>query len=266
MASAFAAGCAFEAEGDGGTGELIAKVESAINIDNALVPNALVPNALVPNALVPNALVPNALVPNALPASTLTALRDTGEAGEVSRLFMRYVVSCAFDSTQSFTINYPDAETGPESVTFTGALGLATQWEKGGLSLSERRWVSACIAARTNYYGIPVMISLRGNHPSLTADLNERESYGMQEGAFWGDLFADTPFVQACYVPETVEYARTKLRECAAGHVDGSSTTACGMLERVGPCSEPLCTATSDRLDGFIACDGISEVISSFLN
>jgi hypothetical protein len=110
------------------------------------------------------------------------------------------------------------------------------------------------------------VISLRGGHTSLGADPSERSSYNKQEGAFWGDLFSETPFVRSCYVPETVEYARTKLRECAAGHLDGTATSTCGMLQRVGPCTAPLCATATDGSDGFTQCDGISEVIASFLN
>src|SRR5689334_22042935 len=77
------------AEHDGRSGiddaERTGESRSAVLDQNALTPNALTPNALTPNALTPNALTPNALTPDTLEQSALDAIRDPGEAGDLSR-------------------------------------------------------------------------------------------------------------------------------------------------------------------------------------
>jgi hypothetical protein len=211
----------------------------ALESANALVPNALVPNALVPNALVPNALVPNALVPNALSPSALASLQDPGAAGEMSRAFLRYAVGCAFRPDQSLEFAWTDADGVEHEEEFVGALGLAPYWQSSALKEAGQRWVSACMAARTNWYGVPVMISTRARAPSLAEpSAEELAAYPNEEGAFWGNLFASTPKLYACHASANVAYARSLQRDCAAGHVDGQNVVECGIIEIVGSCED----------------------------
>ena len=44
------------------------------------------------------------------------------------------------------------------------SIALAREWgvDQGSCSESCQRWISACLLARTNYWGRPVSISLRG--------------------------------------------------------------------------------------------------------
>ncbi|UQA56234.1 hypothetical protein [Polyangium aurulentum] len=206
---------------------------------NALVPNALVPNALVPNALVPNALVPNALVPNALAPNALASIKDPGAAGEMSRAFLRYAVGCAFRPDQSLAFAWTDADGVEHEEEFVGALGLAPQWQTAALDEAGQRWVSACLAARTNWYGVPVTLSTRARAASLVAPTaQELASYPIEEGAFWGNLFAPTPKLYACHAAANVSHARSLQRDCAAGHVDGQNVVECGIIEIVGTCED----------------------------
>src|SRR5262245_21565137 len=94
-------GCTFETEE--WTEEDIGEAEEAVTLENAMWPNALSPNALSPNALSPNALSPNALSPNALAPSALSGLQDAGQGGLYSRMLLKYIVSCALTSAQSFS-------------------------------------------------------------------------------------------------------------------------------------------------------------------
>ena len=204
-------------------------------------------NALVPNALVPNALVPNALVPNALAANALASLQDPGVAGETSRAFLRYAVGCAFRPDQSLAFAWTDADGVEHDEEFVGALGLAPQWQSGALDEAGQRWVSACLAARTNWYGVPVTLSTRARAASLAAPTaQEIATYPNEEGAFWGNLFAPTPKLYACHAAANVSYARSLQRDCAAGHVDGQDVVECGIIEIVGTCEDscdPLTTS-----------------------
>ncbi len=225
-----------EADGD----EDIGVAHGALVSDNALVPNALVPNALVPNALVPNALVPNALVPNALSPDALAAIKLDSTAGVLSRQFVRYAVSCAFDSTQVFSFSWTDSTGVVHDEQYEGDLGIAPGWATGPLTDETRqRLVSGCLAARVNWYGVSVYISVRSvENPLRTyASSPEVATYPNVEGAFWGNLFVQAPYLNACYEEDTVAVSRAAQRDCAVGHVDGGSVVPCGMIALTGPCS-----------------------------
>jgi len=222
----------------------IAEVEVAIIEQNAIIPNAIIPNAIIPNAIIPNAIIPNALTAAAFDPASSAAIQDPGDAGELSRTFVRYAVSCAFDSTQSFSFSWTDLLGVVHGETYVGEVGLAPEWATGPLDASGQRWVSACLAARTNFYGITVTISMRGSHSAIKqSGILEKVTYPVQEGAFWGNLFAPTPWVHACEVTSNADHARLLLRDCAVGHVGASGIEGCGMIDRRGACSvlcEPL--------------------------
>src|SRR4029079_457496 len=66
-----------------------------------------------------------------------------------------------------------------------------------------QRWVSACVLARTNAYGVHVQISLRApaGAPQAIRDAlavdnspgGESDVYTLPEGVFYGNIFATTP-------------------------------------------------------------------------
>jgi hypothetical protein len=219
-----------------------AKDPNAIQ-SNAINPNAINPNAINPNAINPNAINPNALSPSALSttkmsASSLATFKDPGPSGDLSRQLLRYLVSCAFDRTQSLSFTWTDASGLPHPEVYWGLLALAPGWATGPLDGDGQRWVSACIASRTNWYGTSVNISARSSHPALKlADSNEKLSFPFEEGAFWGNLFAPTPWLKACHYGPNISHSRKGLRDCAAGHqgADGNGQE-CGMIDIVGSC------------------------------
>src|SRR5262249_39623288 len=153
---------------------------------NALNPNALNPNALNPNALNPNALNPNALNPNALSADALAAIMDPGLAGDLSREHLKYTVGCALDPSQAFSFSWTDAYQVVHQENYWGLLGLATFWSSKPLSdVGHQQWISACLAARTNYLGLSVTISSRGPCQALNKhNTPEEDEYTNEEGAF----------------------------------------------------------------------------------
>lgn len=261
-------GCAIESEdaARGPAEEQVGTAESAVAAPNTIFPNTIFPNTIFPNALHPSAISPGALAPSSLPSAQMGALEADGEAGELSRALMRYLVNCAFDSTQSFTFAWiRDGVWQPE--TYIGGIGLAPGWETRGLYETEQRWVSACIAARVNYHGATVLVSMRGDHAALSMIEGEVDSYDMQEGAFWGNIFASDPYVTACYDAENVDHSRSKKRDCAAGHLEGTTVSDCGPITRVGPCSGACLdrTVPAGVDDGFASCAGVAEVITVYL-
>ncbi|AUX46950.1 hypothetical protein SOCE26_084600 [Sorangium cellulosum] len=203
--------------------------------------NALSLNALSLNALSLNALSLNALSLNALGAEALDALQDPGEEGELVRQLVKYTVSCALDESRSFRFAWTDAAGSTHEEVYRGQLGLADSWRRGPLDDAGKQMVSACLAARTNRYGVSVVISMRSHQDPLRHEVgrDERETYPHVEGAFWGDLFSETPYLRACYNDASVARARAAQRDCAAGQLDAAGELAsCGMIEIVGSCQE----------------------------
>jgi hypothetical protein len=259
ICSIFAVGCAYDVDGDDLAEEPVEESELAL-----IMANALSTNALSTNALSTNALSTNALSTNALPADQMSALKDASLDGALARMLVKYLVTCAFSPEQSFTFSWKDSLNLTHYEVYSGDLGLATAWAARGLTEAEQRWVSACITSRVNYYGVTVMISMRGSHSALSVDEAERGAWSFREGAFWGNLFAPAPALYACYDPAQIAHSRSKMRACAAGHWDGLSTSSCGSILRVGSC-DSFCVAPSDATDGFSSCGDTTEVVTSFL-
>ncbi|AUX25261.1 hypothetical protein SOCEGT47_058050 [Sorangium cellulosum] len=229
-------GCTAEVTGIGAPDEPVGESQGALLGDNALSANALNLNALNLNAL--NL---NALNLNGLSAQNLAAIQDPGPNGALARDFMRYATSCALSSTESFDFSWTDARGVVHDESYPGLLGVAPAWASGPLDDSGQRMVSSCVAARVNYYQVPVIVSARSLREPLKTLNSSRElvDYPDIEGAFWGNLFAARPYLNACYNSATVDNSRTYQRDCAAGHLlSGGDVVECGVIHIVGPCSQ----------------------------
>ncbi|WP_437525530.1 hypothetical protein WME79_38860 [Sorangium sp. So ce726] len=203
--------------------------------------NALSANALTINALSANALSANALSANALRPEAASALKAPGERGDLFRSLVKYTVSCALKESQSFRFSWTDRAGVTHKEVYPGHLGLAPQWDRRPLDDEGKRMVSACLAAHTNRYGVSVSISMRSRQNPLHHEVGcgELDEYPHVEGAFWGNLFSETPYLRACYNPANVDVARAAKRDCAAGHLDADGDLeGCGMIEIVGRCKE----------------------------
>ncbi|UQA60974.1 hypothetical protein [Polyangium aurulentum] len=240
------AGCVSEAEP---MDELISDAEQELSSSNALVPNAINPNAINPNAIEPSALSMYPLSLSSIGSSSLAAIQDPGSAGEMSRQFLKYAVSCAFYPIQSFAFSWTDAKGVVHNEVYRGDLGFAPDWAWQRLDVTGQEWVTACLAARTNWYGTSVLISMRSVMASTRASADEIDAYPHEEGAFWGNLFAATPFVRACYWTSNVSRSRASYRDCATGHLDSQSNVQeCGPIHIIGAC-DTYCGVTQS-IDG----------------
>jgi hypothetical protein len=105
-----------------------------------------------------------------------------------------------------------------------------------------QRWVSACMLARTNAYGVSVPLSIRSrSHDVLRpVDALEDEAYRFQEGAFWGNLFAESPQMYACYGPGQNPIQETA-RKCTRAGADCPMTI-------VGPCASVFAWSESEGI------------------
>src|SRR5262249_21188592 len=145
----------------------------------------------------------------------MSAVQDPGEAGDLSRELLRYTVSCAFTSNQSFEFSWVDADGAEHEESYPGLLGLAPSWATQALDLAGQQWVSDCLASRVNAKGISVMLSSRGTHPALATTFEERVTYQTREAVFFGNLFTNSPTVYACYDPLSMLPSQLANRVCA---------------------------------------------------
>ncbi|XXX81484.1 hypothetical protein WMF30_22260 [Sorangium sp. So ce134] len=201
--------------------------------------NALAANALNLNALNLNALNLNALNLNGLSAQNLAAIQDPGPNGALAREFLRYAASCALSSAASFDFSWTDSGGAVHHERYPGLLGVAPTWARGPLDELGQRMVSGCVAARVNYYRVPVLLSARSLRDPLKTLCSSQElvDYPDVEGAFWGNLFAAQPYLNACYNSATVTNSRAYQRDCAAGHLTtGGQTEECGVIRIAGSC------------------------------
>ncbi|HJZ87963.1 MAG TPA: hypothetical protein VKN99_22465 [Polyangia bacterium] len=221
-------------------------------LENALSPNSLVSNSLVSNSLVSNSLVSNSLVSN--------ALADPSAQGDANRDFFRYLISCAFNISQTAGFSWTDGAGNVHNETYQGALGLAPYWADWPLDEAGQRWVTACLLARTNYYGISILISMRARSPAQAAGdpfeitLSEFKDYTDYEGAFWGNLFAQFPKMFSCSLSYPVPaYLEADERVCTIPEQDATGnptqTTRCGFGSSLPVCSS-VCATVQQRRTG----------------
>ncbi|HTN84942.1 MAG TPA: hypothetical protein VL242_14690 [Sorangium sp.] len=250
------------AEVDEESEELLGEDQSAVETINGFLPNALHMNALHMNALHMNALNPAALSSNSLGTQALTAIRDPGPNGVLSRELMRYLVGCSLRPDQTFSFSWTDSAGVVRQEVYRGELGIAHWWATGAIANDTytQRQISACVAARVNWYGVHVTISLRNAETaSMGSSIAERQTYTVREGAFWGNLFASTPYVRSCYSPAGVARARQLQRVCAAGHVGvdpatgATITQQCGPMTIVGSC-DTVCNRVDDNGGYYAGC------------
>jgi hypothetical protein len=194
--------------------------------------------ALTANALTGDALRANTLAADTLSTNTVSALGDPGAAGTLARKLLRYAVGCALRSDQSFAFTWMDATGVEHAEAYPGQMGLAPYWATQPLDTAGRQWVSACIAARVNAFGVTVPLSMRGAHPALATMPDEAAAYPTREATFFGDLFSTTPAAYACYDPTTTDLAVLHDRVCAQPTSALLAPPDCGPIQVLGQCFE----------------------------
>jgi hypothetical protein len=199
---------------------------------NGLSSNGLSSNGLSSNGLSSNGLSSNGLLSNAL---VMTPLRDQTATGDLTRLFFRYLISCALPTGHSVSYTWTDAAGALHTEVNPGGLGLAPDWETGAASQADKEIVSACLGARTNAKAIPVPISIRADGiAALAVSSAERSAYTYGEGAFWGNLFnGGNPYLYAC-TRTAFSGGATTSQYLAQGRT--CTTGGCGVITSVGPC------------------------------
>lgn len=140
------------------------------------------------------------------------------------RQVMRFLVGCALAE---------GIQLGCHGEAFHGQLGLAPHWIRHAPTASELRWVSACMLARVNNYGRAMKISVHGPHAGLYVNRKDRETYTLEEGAFYGNIFTGSAPIIGWSCRGTAQDAgdpgadtAMDSRDCA--EAEGATSNVCG--------------------------------------
>lgn len=200
---------------------------------------AIALNRIALNGIVANRVAATAIAENPLAVGRSESILQANPVSDPllrtaeGREYLAYIVSCAMPAGTVL-----ETVSGEERYSFGGSIGLAPGWEHRAMTESEKRWVSACLLARVNAYGISVAVSMRGDHASLLPTDGEREAFGQSEGAFYGNVFSaaeDRMEMFACRgaAQAAGEGGGLVHRDCAEPAANG--LTVCG-FRYVGDC------------------------------
>ena len=202
---------------------------------NKITTNKITTNHVVLNKIATNKITTNKITTNGLELNKITTngLITTEDGREL----LTYIISCAIPSGVTLFGEYQNV-----IYQFHGDIGLAQNWVKRSLTGAEQRWVSACMIARVNLFGIPVAISIRGPHNSLTVTGAEAHDYSLEEGAFYGNIFTppNDPIIwNACRGRSQAvgEGGDLGLRDCTEPDPAHPGLTLCGFTY-AGDCAD----------------------------
>jgi hypothetical protein len=157
---------------------------------------------------------------------------------EQGRQLLKYMVSCALPAGESIVV------TVDEKYIFQGALGLVPDWAHQPMTEEEKRRLSSCLAAHTNFFGKPVQISLRSDDPaaseSLRTTAEERANFPFFEGGFFGNYFIPHPVSYVCLGDTPVErdqHLASLLRVCTIKNEGDTELSRCD-FKVVGLCKD----------------------------
>jgi hypothetical protein len=185
--------------------------------ENGFTENGFTENGFTENGFTENGFTENGFTENGM--SSLEIMQNDPNAIE----FAQYAYSCALPPGKhaEMTIN-------GTVVSFDGSLGLAPEWENGPCNDSCKRWISACLLARVNKYGLHVQLSLRAPRAKFLADgdtdsydrtqylelavdpdptLDESTRFPLREGAYFGNVFDVQPAGDGTLVQAPKYYA-----------------------------------------------------------
>lgn len=197
-----------------------------------------------------------------LDATSAAAMGNTA----VARKALTFAVACALTSAQTVTFSVSGT-----SYSASGILGVAPSWTSSALTTTQAAWVSACMFANVTDASTLIWLSVRGTEPSLAPSIPERTDYQIEEGAFWGNAFANLGPIAgySCVGNDQAAddtYAQLPLRQCAQWDgVSSSNRSPCG-LSYAGRCNQ-VCTATVAPYSGcsFLGGTATGPVVTIFL-
>ncbi|HEU5057599.1 MAG TPA: hypothetical protein VFU21_13790 [Kofleriaceae bacterium] len=177
---------------------------------------------------------------------------------------LEYLALCALDEGTELVAG---------GARYPGLFGLGTEWVDAGCGDGCQRWISGCVLAHANAYGVSVEMSLRGAHPGMTWDDRIAEEFVLQEAAFYGNVFEVTGLdypgqpLYACIGRALIAWEDDPAREDTS--LDYLQKRICGTgdcgLNSTGPCTAPVAEGSICSHDagweGYYAdCEGESYV------
>lgn len=163
------------------------------------------------------------------------SLAQTGQG----RQLLKYLVGCALPKKDSVFVTVDG-----KKYTFQGKLGWVPDWIDRPMTEAEKRKMSACIAAHTNFFGKTVQISLRSDDPAAPKGFQttaaERKDYSFFEAGFFGNLFVTNPVSYVCLGGDSAErktHLENLYRVCSLGHNKVKGYSRCN-FKIVGLCKD----------------------------
>jgi hypothetical protein len=223
----------------------LSETEGGVTATNRIALNRIALNRIALNRIALNRIALNRIALNRIALNTI-ALGDLLN-DPADRDVLDYLIECAFPEGVTLQGTADDGVT----YTFDGLIGLAPRWETRRLTLKEQRWISACMLARVNKDGHEILISLRGPHNALTVTTEETNRYDLEEGAYYGDIFAAVPRFFACRGDDLYsgEFGDTFALRACAQPTEAGDTTLCGMTY-AGECGAFNVERTCERQAG----------------
>lgn len=220
-------------------------------------------NDLSRNALSFNDLSRNDLSRNALAASTLSsnALSTAGLGVQL----IKYAVRCALPDSVCVDVPVTATDTNVPSECvngtchFCGNLNLAPALQTTPLSLTQEKWISACLLAHVNIDGVSVPISVRdavdGN--IAAAKPPETNNYDAPEAAFYGNVF--TPNANGEYEKYTCNAGASGTPPGRVCGLNASGALQCAMTF-MGSCAGYAIGLSGEAPLGSAVCDYVDAL------
>lgn len=172
-------------------------------------------------------------------AKELPLRNDALAQTENGRQLLKYMVKCALPETDTVFVTVAGTK-----YTFHGKVGWVPGWIDRAMTDAEKRKMSACMAAHTNFFGKPVQISLRSDDPAAPQTLQttaaERKEYSLLEAGFFGNYFVENPVSYVCLgelFAEREKYLEGLLRVCSLAHKNIAGHSRCN-FKIVGLCKD----------------------------
>ena len=231
--------CAVAPAESSSTAEVVGVNRIAVN---RIAVNRIAVNRIAVNRIAVNRIAVNRLSVNLVTAKDLLATED-------GRELFSLIVSCALPDTITLvaTVDGQDFE-------FSGELGLARQWIYGRLDHVGQRWVSACMFARVNAHELAIPISMRGPTRELAVDDDERATWTLEEGAFFGNVFGP--------LNQPIQWFACQGKDQAAGETGGLVDRDCAQPDPENP-GYTLCGFVFAGDCGAFAADRSCEAFSA---
>jgi hypothetical protein len=163
-----------------------------------------------------------------------------------------YLVRCALPAGRSIT----KKDQNGASYTFSGAIGMAPEWETGACGADCQQQMSACLMAHVNTSGLHIPLWLDGDSSAL--GWGQSQKYPFQEGSFFGNIFTTPP--QAFYC-EGSNFGDGVVRGRIGA--DQPSAPYTNKFGNNGTCAKNCTAADSpNQNDGYKACGGFKHVVT----